>query len=156
MDAAGAATGADRARVVVIRDGRVAAIERHRQGHHYWVMPGGGVEDGETIAQAAVREAEEELGVPIRLGSLRAVVIHQSPGGVQERHWCFDATAESDDISIAGGPEASPSPEDGTYNAVWLDVATLNPRRIWPPALARLVAATQGNWGPGVLELSGP
>jgi hypothetical protein len=103
-----------------------------------------------------MREAAEELGVPIRLGSLRAVISYESAAGAPERHWCFDATTESDDISIAGGPEASPSPGDGTYKAVWLEIATLDPGQIWPPALARLVAATKGNWGPGVLELSAP
>jgi len=156
MDAAGAAKGTDRARLVVVRDGKLAAIERHRQGQHYWVLPGGGVGEGETILEAAMREAAEELGVPISLGSLRAIIHAANADGSVQRHRCFDATAESADITIAGGPEASPSPADGTYAAVWLDLATLDPSRIWPSALACLIAAANGAWAADVLELTGP
>ncbi len=37
-----------RAGVVLIENGKVALIERHRAGKHYFVFPGGGVEEGET------------------------------------------------------------------------------------------------------------
>ncbi|HVT77782.1 MAG TPA: NUDIX domain-containing protein [Acidimicrobiales bacterium] len=64
----------DRAGVVVVRQGRLALIERHRGAQHYFAVPGGGVERGESIAQAAQREAEEELGVAVKLGALRVAV----------------------------------------------------------------------------------
>ena len=155
MGAADVANGTDRTRLVIIKDGKIAAIERHRQGQHYWVLPGGGVAAGETIPQGAMREAAEELGVPIRLGSLRAVICDADRDGSVRRHWCFDASTDSDDIAIASGPEASPSPADGTYAAVWLDLGALDPARIYPPSLARLVVVTEGNWPPHVLELTG-
>jgi 8-oxo-dGTP pyrophosphatase MutT (NUDIX family) len=48
---------------VAIRDetGRVL-LARHVEGDR-WLLPGGGVEPGETPADAAVREAWEETGV---------------------------------------------------------------------------------------------
>ncbi len=52
-----------RAGIVLIEDNKVALIERHRAGLDYFVFPGGGVDEGETPEQAAVREAMEELGV---------------------------------------------------------------------------------------------
>lgn len=33
---------------------------------HAWVMPGGGVEIGESLEEAVVREAEEETGFKIQ------------------------------------------------------------------------------------------
>jgi 8-oxo-dGTP diphosphatase len=156
MDVAGASAGSDRARLVVIRDGRLAAIERFRSGQHYFVLPGGGVEAGETIAQAAVRGASEELGVAITLGPLRAVIHEVSRDHATVRHWCFDARSESPDIAIRGGPEAQPMSEKGTYAAVWIDLRTLDPGQVWPFALARLLVANLGTWPARVLELTDP
>ncbi len=57
-----------RARVGIVTDGRVALIKRMRAGRTYYLFPGGGVEEGETPEQAAIREAREELGADVELG----------------------------------------------------------------------------------------
>lgn len=46
-------------------DGRVLLVKRSAEGDHAgeWGIPGGKVEPGETAAEAAVREAHEEVGV---------------------------------------------------------------------------------------------
>lgn len=50
---------------LLIEDGKVLLI--HRQDHNHWEVPGGKTEDGESPTSAAVREAQEEIGVRVEL-----------------------------------------------------------------------------------------
>ena len=48
----------------VVRDGCLLLVRRlSRRGHGNWQVPGGFVEQDETIEVAVVREVEEEAGV---------------------------------------------------------------------------------------------
>lgn len=50
---------------LLVEDGEVLLIYRSDEDH--WEVPGGKVEDDESPTQAAVREAEEEIGVEVQL-----------------------------------------------------------------------------------------
>lgn len=55
--------------VVIERDGRYLLVqERQPKAHGQWNLPAGKVDVGETIEQAAVREAKEECGYDVELG----------------------------------------------------------------------------------------
>jgi len=66
-----------RAAVIILQNNKIALIERHRQGRHFFVFPGGKVEFEETPAEAAAREAEEELGLTVIVGPLVAEIWYQ-------------------------------------------------------------------------------
>ena len=51
----------NRSGIILIEENKLALIERHRAGIHYFAFPGGGMDEGESPEQTAVREAEEEL-----------------------------------------------------------------------------------------------
>ena len=38
----------ERYRAIIIKDGKLALMERRKNGRHYWVYPGGGLEGNET------------------------------------------------------------------------------------------------------------
>lgn len=59
--------------VIIIDNGKVLILKRAPGNRSYpekWNFPGGGVEDGETIEEAAVREVYEEAGLKIKESDL--------------------------------------------------------------------------------------
>ena len=57
------------ARSLIIRDGRIAMV--HSEKYDYYKFPGGGIEEGETPAQAMIRETLEEAGLIVIPSSVK-------------------------------------------------------------------------------------
>jgi ADP-ribose pyrophosphatase YjhB (NUDIX family) len=57
--------------VAVIQNGKILLTKR--EDFETWILPSGGVENGESLAQAAIREAKEETGVDVELTRLVGV-----------------------------------------------------------------------------------
>ena len=51
-------------RAVIVRDGKI--LLSHETVSGWWLVPGGGVEEGETPEDCCVRETEEETGLIVR------------------------------------------------------------------------------------------
>lgn len=67
--------------VAVIHEGKILLTQR--DDFETWILPSGGVEDGESIAQAAIRETKEETGLDVELTGLVGVysrISNMSPG----------------------------------------------------------------------------
>ena len=52
-----------RAQCLVVRDGKILMVKHTHENDEWYCSPGGGIEDGETPAQAALRELREECNV---------------------------------------------------------------------------------------------
>jgi 8-oxo-dGTP diphosphatase len=51
------------ARAIVIHNDHILLMERWREGEHYFSIPGGGIENGETAEQTVLRELQEETSI---------------------------------------------------------------------------------------------
>ena len=58
-------------RVIVLDDeNRMLMVCQHHEDRDIWMVPGGGIEEGESSLEAAVREVEEETGLDIEVQKL--------------------------------------------------------------------------------------
>ncbi len=67
------------AAIMLIKDNQIFLVKRRNTdwANNLWSIPGGLLEENETLINAAAREAREELGVEIRTETLQLVhVIH--------------------------------------------------------------------------------
>ena len=103
--------------VVVVNDaGDVLMIRRSDNGN--WAVPGGAIDLGESMAQAAVRETREETGIECRVTGLvgiytdpRHVILYTSNG---------EARQEFSIVLTAVPVGGQPTPSDESSDVRWV------------------------------------
>lgn len=60
-----------------IRDSSGRVLLQRRSDNGYWNLPGGGLELGESVAQACVREVREETGLEVEV--VRLIGVYSAP-----------------------------------------------------------------------------
>lgn len=98
------------ASIAVIRDGRVLLAARANEPlRGVWTLPGGLVEPGETLAQAALRELGEEVGVSavvVRSLTPTEIILRAEDGRVRHHYVVHPHAAFWTSGEPAPGPEA--------------------------------------------------
>lgn len=123
---------------LLIAEGRILMVEQGRGDERYWLLPGGGVRFGETLADALRRELREELGLRVGIGRLVAIVESISPDESYKKHVVHLI------FEISASPEALPEPNDGAVlNAAYLDEHGLSKADVRPPISEFLTACVR-------------
>ena len=104
------------ARAIILDENkRILVFERNRRdgifgkSHHYYSIPGGGVEEGETPEQAVIRELSEEMLIDI---APQKLIIHQLDPANQREHFYYLARI------ISGTPTFNTSSEEAANAAL--------------------------------------
>ena len=133
------------ARLVIIDPDGAVYLQLHDDAEIglHWAPPGGGIEEGESEVEAAVRETAEETGwTDVKVGSVLCTWQHDYVReGVPIR--------QSDTIYLAEGPRREPEGDlteshrlDGILATRWWTPGALDESKalFWPPSLPELVA----------------
>jgi 8-oxo-dGTP diphosphatase len=77
-----------RVSAVLRRANRILLIRQEKPGREYWLLPGGGVNAGESLVDALRRELSEEIGIEADLPFEGPVAIADSiaPPGAPAKH----------------------------------------------------------------------
>jgi ADP-ribose pyrophosphatase YjhB (NUDIX family) len=123
----------DRAVALIIHDGKLVLIRRQKQGHEYYVLPGGSIEVDETPAVACIREVQEETGL---IGTASTYLCTWSNQGRAEHYFLVRVKGGK---LVLGGPERDRSTVDNQYTPLWIEPAQIKTLNLQPPAVHDLI-----------------
>lgn len=108
-------------------NGRLLVMHVTEPDKQYYTLPGGGVEPGETVEEAVVREIAEEAMLEIEIQHL-AYIHHYDDGTSQFYYYC---------TYVSGTPQLDPnSPEflkeKDKFKPMWLPIDKLPSTLLYP------------------------
>jgi len=124
-----------RAVAVVIDRGDVLVIRRRKNGRDYAVLPGGGIEVGESPEKACLRELHEETGLHGTLHAALAVGTRKTGPA-----FYFRVTVDSRRLAL-GDPELSRVSAENWYEPQWVPLPLLDVINLVPRGAGDVVAA---------------
>ncbi|MGL4576161.1 MAG: NUDIX domain-containing protein [Burkholderiaceae bacterium] len=135
--------------VLVEHEHRILLVNHEKPGvYDFWVAPGGGVQNDESLHMAAQREAREETGLIVEVGKLVYIEEMLQPGVRHCKFW-FTGTLLGGMLSV-DAPEAR---AEHITQARWLAFDELQQFTVYPPVLKERYAADRAAGFPSVTHL---
>lgn len=128
-----------RVRAIIIENGKLLTIKRVKEKEIYWVLPGGGIEDGESDIEALVRECHEELGVNVEVGEFVSEDDFYWKGEL-EKIYFYKCEILSGEVGTGEGPEFQENSHyEGSFHVQWLNISELENYDLRPENIKKLL-----------------
>lgn len=138
-----------RARVVLLRQSDqepevLLTYHRHPE-RAFWCFPGGVAEQGESLAEAAVRETREETGLRVHLTGLCYLQDRPAAGAVDV---FFLANQLAGEAALGTDPDRPAGAPPVLTEVRWVPVSELPGLTVLPAPLAASLLAGHPAWAP--------
>lgn len=119
-----------RAVAIIIRENNVLLMKRRNKGKEYYVFPGGGVEDNETVEQAVLREVLEETTLQVSIDKL--LYHHHYVNDSDQYFYLCTFISGEPKLGNANEKEEMEKNNDNFYQPLWVKIKTLNNLLVYP------------------------
>ena len=127
-----------RAQCIVHRKNKLLMVKliHSEDGHEFWCLPGGTIEEGETPAEAAIRELKEECNVSGTIVKETGVVIY----ALEDRAYTFEVDIGTQEPEIGTAPDYHQN-QQVLVEVKWLTLSEIPERDrafLWAAGLLRI------------------
>ena len=103
---------------VVTRNGAILLEKTYYEGRYFYALPGGGIEEGETPQETALRELKEECGLDGKIVKPLNVV-YKRDGSIE---YAFEIAVSQEQIVIVGKDSEFSEEEQMIKDVCWLQL----------------------------------
>ena len=134
---------------IVLSEEGILLVQHQKGEATYWLLPGGGLEAGETMFACVAREVQEETGLCVT--PERVVFISESLAPAGGRH-ILNVFIKA---RLEGG-HLAPAQGDVISAVAWMPLEKLAALTLHPPVAGSLLQAVQENFSQPVCWVSTP
>lgn len=130
----------NRVRAIIIENSKILLIKRVKPEIVYWVIPGGGVENNESIEDALRRECLEELGVDVKVGPPVFEMFSQKTENIGQKEFFCPCVITDGKLGLGSGPEYQKNTGySGQYIIEWVDIKRLLSYNLKPEEIKKFI-----------------
>ncbi len=121
----------ERARAIIVRDGKFVSMYREKQGRIYYTFPGGGIEENESEEACVKREVFEEFGIIVE--PIKKVYIYENK--ISKEHFYLTKWL-SGEFGSGKGEEFQENQNSGIYIPKLIEISDIPKLPLMPPEVA--------------------
>lgn len=121
----------ERARAIIVRDGKFVSMYREKQGRIYYTFPGGGIEENESEEACVKREVFEEFGIIVE--PIKKVYTYENK--ISKEHF-YLAKWLSGEFGSGKGEEFQENQNNGIYIPKLIEISDIPKLPLMPPEVA--------------------
>lgn len=119
-----------RAVAIIINEHQVLLMWRNNHGKEYYVFPGGGVEDNETVEEATLREVKEESTLQVKID--RLLYHHHYINDSDQFFYLCSYLGGEPQLGDGNEKEEMEKDKNTFYQPLWVDISKLKKLLLYP------------------------